>query len=372
MNPRHPIAARHKGFNRAEIVDQNFIEFVAMAWRDAARAARRRAGVAGQRAGCARLSRAVRIAADLAPPRPDGARAARAEQGVLHHRLQRPRGQRHGGAADATYRSGVPALPLRRVHGRAFPQAAGHGSGRWIRRCRSRPAKTIRPPAAATRSGAASRCGCCRRPRRSPRICPRRSAPRWRSSRRGASAITLPIPDDSHRDLFVRRRVEQPRHRADRVQRRRVDGVPETAGTGAVRVRGQRHRHLGEDAGRLGRQQFPATAPISTISSPTASTSPKATRRCSARVEHCRTHAPADLPASEDHARDGPRRHRLRDRVAQHRGTGRGGSDRSAAALGGDRAGVRAVYEGSTAGAVRGHRASAASRRPRRRIVAHA
>ncbi|MBS0430894.1 MAG: MFS transporter [Proteobacteria bacterium] len=31
MNPRAPIAARHKGFNRAEIVDRNFIEFV-QAW----------------------------------------------------------------------------------------------------------------------------------------------------------------------------------------------------------------------------------------------------------------------------------------------------------------------------------------------------
>jgi hypothetical protein len=32
-----------------------------------------------------------------------------------------------------------------------------------------------------TRCGAASRCGCCRRPRPSPRICPRRWAPRWPS-----------------------------------------------------------------------------------------------------------------------------------------------------------------------------------------------
>ena len=52
----------------------------------------------------------------------------------------------------------------------------------------SPPARTIRPRAGATRCGVPSRCGCCRRPRRSPRTCRRRSAPRSRSSRRGASA----------------------------------------------------------------------------------------------------------------------------------------------------------------------------------------
>src|SRR3546814_4544917 len=58
----------------------------------------------------------VRIAAAQPPPGPDGARAAGAEQGLLHHRLQRPRGQRDGGAGDAPYRSGISALPLRRRH----------------------------------------------------------------------------------------------------------------------------------------------------------------------------------------------------------------------------------------------------------------
>ena len=60
-------------------------------------------------------------------------------------------------------------------------------------------------------------------------------------------------PGRQHRDLLVRRCLQQPRHRADRVQRRRVDRVPEAARAGAVRVRGQRHRHLGEDAERLDR-----------------------------------------------------------------------------------------------------------------------
>ena len=37
-------------------------------------------------------------------------------------------GNAYGGAPDAPHRSGVPALPQRRLHGRALPQAAGHGS----------------------------------------------------------------------------------------------------------------------------------------------------------------------------------------------------------------------------------------------------
>jgi hypothetical protein len=53
-------------------------------------------------------------------------------------------------------------------------------------------------------------------------------------------------------------------------------------------------------------------------------------------------HAPPDLPAPAHHAHHGPRRHRLRDRVAQHRGTVRGRGRRSAAAFGADRAGIRA------------------------------
>ena len=90
-------------------------------------------------------------------------------------------------------------------------------------------------------------------------------------------------PGRLDRDLLVRRCLEQPRHRADRVQRGRLDRLPEAARAGAVRVRGQRHRHLGEDARRLGRQQLPASPATSTISSPTAWTWPKATPRCSAR-----------------------------------------------------------------------------------------
>jgi hypothetical protein len=50
------------------------------------------------------------------------------------------------------------------------------------------------------------------------------------------------------RDLLVRRRIGESCDRADRIQHRAVDRIPETAGSGAVRLRGQRHRHFGEDA----------------------------------------------------------------------------------------------------------------------------
>ena len=51
-----------------------------------------------------------------------------------------------------------------------------------------------------------------------------------------------------HRTVLVRRRLGQPCHRADRVQHRDVVGLPEAAGTGPVRLRGQWPGHLGENA----------------------------------------------------------------------------------------------------------------------------
>ena len=333
------IPARHRGLNRAEICDQNFIEFV-RDWDGPVRTAPAQDEAVLPGSACTRggFPRAVRVAADLPPPRPDGARAARAEQGLLHDRFERPRRQRDGRAADPAYRSGLPALPLA---ARSWPSASASCRAwirSWIRRCRSRRARTIRPPAAATRSGAASRCGCCRRPRRSPRTCPRRSARRWRSSRRGASATRLPIPDDSIAICSFGDASSQPRDRADRVQRGRLDRLPEAAGAGAVRLRGQRHRHFGEDARRLDRAQFQRAPRPRLFLRRRPRPGRPATPRSQRAVEHCRAHAPADLPASAHDAHHGSRRHRFRDRVAQRRGTGRGRGRRSAAALGRDRA----------------------------------
>ena len=99
-----------------------------------------------------------------------------------------------------------------------------------------------------------------------------------------------------HRDLLVRRRVEQPRHRADRVQRRRLDRLPEAAGAGAVRVRGQRHRHLGEDAQWLGRTQLRAASGPRLFLRRWPRPRQRLRRRA-ARGRALPPHAPPDVPA---------------------------------------------------------------------------
>ncbi len=85
---------------------------------------------------------------------------------------------------------------------------------------------------------------------------PRRSAWPWRSSRARRIGHTLPVPDDSIAVCSFGDASAEPRDRADRVQCGRLDRVPEAAGAGAVRVRGQRHRHFGEDADRLDFRQL--------------------------------------------------------------------------------------------------------------------
>lgn len=82
-------------------------------------------------------------------------------------------------------------------------------------------------------------------------------------------------------------------------------------------------------------------------------------------VEHCRTHASPDLPAPAHYPDHGPRRHRLRDRVAQHRGTVRGRSRRSAVAFGADRAGIRPDVEGRDRSRCTKTRGASASPPPR-------
>ena len=59
-----------------------------------------------------------------------------------------------------------------------------------------------------------------------------------------------------HRAVLVRGCLGQPCHGTDRIQHRDVVGLPEAAGTGPVRLRGQWPGHLGEDAGGLDRRAF--------------------------------------------------------------------------------------------------------------------
>ena len=97
-----------------------------------------------------------------------------------------------------------------------------------------------------------------------------------------AGAPDRPRAADSRgfdRDLLVRRCIDEPRQRAGRVQHRAMDRLPEAARARTLRLRGQRHRHFGEDAERMDRAMRFATAMAWTISMPTASIWPKATNR---------------------------------------------------------------------------------------------
>ncbi len=89
------------------------------------------------------------------------------------------------------------------------------------------------------------------------------------------------------RDLLVRRCVVESRDGADRIQCRRMDGIPEAPRACPVRVLGQRHRHLGQDANGWIANRF-RQMPASTISSPTGWTSRRATATCNVPSEHCR------------------------------------------------------------------------------------
>ena len=160
----------------------------------------------------------VRFATDQPASGSDGARAARQEQGVLHDRLARSRRQRDGGAADATYRSGVPALSFRRVHGQTLPKIAGHGSCDGF--CASFAASNDDPASGGRHKvWGPNRSGYCRRPRQSLRTCRKLSGQPWRSNRCGASATNC--RSRTIRSLSVpSATLVESRHRADGVQRR--------------------------------------------------------------------------------------------------------------------------------------------------------
>ncbi len=318
----------------------------------APRAAARRARAARQPLHGARFSRSVRIAARLAPSRSHGARAAREEQGVLHNRLERPRRQRDGRAPDAPYRSRVSALPLGRIHGRAFPQAARHGSdhgfGAFVRgeQGRSRFGRPSQSLGLEIALGAAANVDDRLASAQGIRHCDR--------DRAGAAHQTCAA--DSRRfdrDLLVRRCVRESRDRADRVQRGAVDCVPETSRARALRLRGQRDRHLGENSRRLDRHIVPQSS--------RARLFPRRRPRSRRRLRRRRARDPslshdpaADVSAAAHDADHGSRGNRFRNRMAQRRRARARRSDRPAAALGRDCARSGARDEGIAAREVRG------------------
>ena len=151
----NPIPARLKQVNRAEVVDQNFLEYVR--------------GHAGQSlpkpqpgdpvlAGSALDARGFMelFESQLVSRHLDlMARVLRVQNKVFYTiGSAGHEGNAVVGARCAPHRSGLPALPLRRLHGRALPQAAGHGPDLGFGAVASPPARTTRPPAGATRSGA--------------------------------------------------------------------------------------------------------------------------------------------------------------------------------------------------------------------------
>jgi hypothetical protein len=237
-----------------------------------------RCGAAGQPVHGRGFHEAVRVAADLAPSGFDGARAACSKQGLLHHRFIGSRRQCDGRAPDPPYRSGLPALPQRRLHGRALPQAAGHGPdhGFGVELCgqHGRPGLGRSPQGLGIEAvvGVAADVDDCFTLAEGAR---HRGRDRNREAHR-------PCPADSgrlDRDLLVRRRIQQPCDRPVRVQHSAVERLPEPARAGAVRLRGQRHRHLDQNPRRLGRGRIPPSRRSGLLLRRTASTSPKATNR---------------------------------------------------------------------------------------------
>ncbi len=123
------IPARHKNVNRAEVCDQNFIEFV-QNWQGS------QASVAAPDAPvlpesfCTRHDFVELFDSQLISRHLDlMARVLRVKNKVFYTiGSSGHEGNAMVGAADAAYRSGLPALPQRRVHGRALPQTAWNGS----------------------------------------------------------------------------------------------------------------------------------------------------------------------------------------------------------------------------------------------------
>ena len=136
------------------------------------------------------------------------------EPQLLHHRLGRPREQRGRRRAHADHRPGLPPLPVRRRSSWPAP-ASWPAPRRPSTRCSAWwPRATTRSPRAATRCGAAARCGSRRRRARSPATSRRRWA--WPSASPAPAGVGVAsgLPDDAIVVCSLRRRERQPRHRA--------------------------------------------------------------------------------------------------------------------------------------------------------------
>ncbi len=182
------------------------------------------------------------------PPRPRAALAAVETGGLLHDRVQRPREQRRRRAGAAPDRSGAAALPVRRLlrrPGRAGPRLhPDHRRAALGRRVPAGP--DLRRPAQGLRAPGAER---------HPADLDDRLAPAPRDGhgvRAGPGRRRHRLPGRRGGGVQLRRRLGQPLHRGGRAERRRLGRPPGARDAGAVRLRGQRHRHQHPVPARLG------------------------------------------------------------------------------------------------------------------------
>ena len=254
------------------------------------RATRRSPCASGSPADRRRPARAVRIADDLAPSRPDLARAARARPGLLHDRQRRARGQRGGRPADPADGPGLPALPQRRA---SWPSARA----------------TLPEIDFVLRHAAVAVVASAEDPISGGRHKVWGSAPIWVLPQ--TSTIASHLPKAVGTAIGIRRApklgVEPPVPRDSIVVCSFGDAsvnhstalgafsaaaravYQQVARADAVRLRGQRDRHLGAHARGLGRRRLRADVPACATSRPTVSTWSKPTEVARQAIDVCRT-----------------------------------------------------------------------------------
>ncbi len=176
--------------------------------------------------------------------------------GLLHDRLVRARGhgrRRRGAAPD---RHGLPALPRRRVPGRARgPGRRPESDPRHAAQLRlfHRRSDLRRAAQGAGLEGADD-----------PAADLDHRQPSAESGRRGLfdragethAARTCGARTRFHRHVFLRRCLDEPFDRAGRLQHGLLDGLSGGSAAADVRLRGQRHRYLRENPARLDRGEF--------------------------------------------------------------------------------------------------------------------
>ena len=165
--------------------------------------------------------------------------------------------------------------------------------------------------------GQPARCGSRRRPARSRRTCPRRSGLAFALGARAAARASAIAASPARRDRRVlasatRRPTTRPRSRAST---RRATPPRAAARADPVRLRGQRHRHLGRDAARLDRATLRRRSRTCATSRADGRDRRGLGRGRARRSTHCRERARAGVPAPATRAALGPRRQRRRDRA---------------------------------------------------------